>query len=247
MGNRKKVIKWQEIVEQEKSEKQKEIVSWSEERDKSVASINKKRIKPKTPNQSIFFDAINKATLTICTGPAGTGKSYLSCGVAIGLLLDAKIDKIIISRPIVECGDGLGFLPGDIEQKTDPFMVPIFEAFADFISRHELKKFKEDKVIEVCPLETMRGRTFNNSFVILDEAQNATKKQIKMFLTRLGMNSKMVVCGDKSQSDLPHQDGNPLDWILKMLDHPEIAKVFLTSEDVQRHGLVRYIIEKIGE
>ena len=244
MGNRKKVVKWKDFVNQEEKDKQKEE-NWKDERNKDVA--NKKRIKPKTPNQSIFFDAINQSTLTICTGPAGTGKSYLSCGVAIGYLLDGKIDKIIVSRPIVECGDGLGYLPGDIEQKTDPFMVPIFDSFSDFISKNEIKKLKESGAIEVCPLETMRGRTFHNSFIILDEAQNATKKQVKMFLTRLGLNSKMIVCGDKSQSDLPHNDGNPLDWIIKKLDHPEISKVFLTSEDVQRHGLVRYIIEKIGE
>ena len=206
-----------------------------------------KHIKPKTANQQHYFNCIDACSLTLCTGPAGTGKTYMACGIAIEKLMANKFRKIILTRPIVECGSNLGILPGGIAEKTDPYMAPMFDALGDFIDRGLLTRFKEQGLIEVCPLETMRGRSFNDTFMILDEAQNATRKQIKMFLTRIGIDSKVVVCGDVTQSDLKFEEKNPLLWAWDSLSHPDIAKVTLEASDVQRHGLVRYILENLKD
>ena len=183
----------------------------------------------------------------MCAGPAGTGKTYMACGIAIEKLLANQYRKILLTRPIVECGSNLGILPGGSAEKTDPYMAPMFDSLGDFIDRGLLRNLKEQGLIEVCPLETMRGRSFNDTFMILDEAQNATRKQIKMFLTRIGIDSKVVVCGDVTQSDLKHEEKNPLLWAWESLTHPDIAKVTLEAVDVQRHGLVRYILENLRE
>jgi phosphate starvation-inducible PhoH-like protein len=230
-------------------------VDWKAVRDKGFAATKPeeikreltKHIRPKTANQQHYFNCIDACSLTLCTGPAGTGKTYMACGIAIERLMANKFRKIILTRPIVECGSHLGILPGGISEKTDPYMAPMFDALGDFIDRGLLSKFKEQGLIEVCPLETMRGRSFNETFMILDEAQNATRKQIKMFLTRIGIDSKVIVCGDVTQSDLKHEDKNPLLWAWDSLNHTDIAKVTLEASDVQRHGLVRYILENLKD
>jgi phosphate starvation-inducible PhoH-like protein len=240
---------WSELLNNEQED-------WKAARDKEHSEHQKsaepkkeliKRIKPKTANQQQYFNCIDSCSLTLCTGPAGTGKTYMACGIAIEKLLANKFRKIVLTRPIVECGSNLGILPGGIAEKTDPYMAPMFDSLGDFIDRGLLTKFKEQGLIEVCPLETMRGRSFNETFMILDEAQNATRKQIKMFLTRIGIDSKVVVCGDVTQSDLKHEDKNPLLWAWDSLSHPDIAKVTLEASDVQRHGLVRYILENLKD
>lgn len=247
MPRKKRKQNWLEEVREAEAE---EAISWREERDKSVEeqkNSNNNKIKAKTKNQQIYIDSIADRTITICSGLAGTGKTYIACGLAAEMLLENKIEKIVIARPLVECGQRLGAFPGDLKEKTEPFMVCMLEVFGKFIPKTKMKKMKMDEVLEICPLEIMRGRTFHNSVIILDEAQNATRRQLKMFLTRFGMDSKVVICGDHTQTDLPHSEGNTMQWLLDKLDHQDIGKVFLTSEDVQRHGLIRYIIEQLGE
>jgi phosphate starvation-inducible PhoH-like protein len=242
---------WQELIDQEGNG------DWKAVRDKGFEHPQQghkehkrdliKHIRPKTANQQHYFNCIDTCSVTLCTGPAGTGKTYMACGIAIERLLAHQFTKIVLTRPIVECGSNLGILPGGIAEKTDPYMAPMFDSLSDFIDRGFLTKLKDQGLIEVCPLETMRGRSFNDTFMILDEAQNATHKQLKMFLTRIGLNSKVVVCGDVTQSDLKHVDKNPLLWAWDSLSHPDIAKVTLEAIDVQRHGLVRYILENLKE
>lgn len=244
---RKKI--WKDYVEDLRKET--EDKDWKILRDKPIAPRENKKsvvvIRAKTANQKTYINSIEESTLTICSGVAGTGKTYIACGVAARYLIDGKIEKIILTRPIVECGSRLGSLPGSLSEKTDPYMSPMFEAFADFFELSVLKKHFEEKRIMVCPLETMRGRTFHQAFMILDEAQNATKRQMKMFLTRMGIDTKVIICGDVTQSDLAHNDGNPLPWVISRLGHPEISKVVLGPEDIQRHGLIRHILEKLGD
>lgn len=240
---------WSELLDQQNDE------DWKTVRDKEFADQKQtepkkeliKRIKPKTANQQHYFNCIDTCSVTLCTGPAGTGKTYMACGIAIEQLLANKFRKIILTRPIVECGANLGILPGGIADKTDPYMAPMFDSLGDFIDRGLLTHLKNLGMIEVCPLETMRGRSFNDTFMILDEAQNATRKQLKMFLTRIGMSSKVVVCGDVTQSDLKHEGLNPLLWAWDSLTHTDIAKVTMEACDNQRHGLVRYILENLKE
>jgi phosphate starvation-inducible PhoH-like protein len=208
--------------------------------------LKTKTLEAKTENQKHYMKIVRECTVTFCSGVAGTGKTYIACGIGAQMLMDNKINRIIISRPIVECGHRLGFLPGDLHEKTDPYMNPMFESLGDFIDPVSLKKLLTDKVIESVPLETMRGRTFHNSLMILDEAQNVTKTQMKMFLTRMGKDSKVVICGDTNQSDLTHQDINPLRWAMALLDHDQIGKVVLTEADIQRHGLISYILTALG-
>lgn len=242
MPPKKKIQKWVDLKEENPE------TSWQESRDKCVAEDDKNnKIKGKTKNQEIYIEAIEKSTLTICSGPAGSGKTFIACGVAADLLLEKKIDKIIIARPLIECGQKIGAFPGDLKEKTEPFMVALLEAIGNFIPKTKMKSIRNDQILEICPLELMRGRTFHDSMIILDEAQNATRRQLKMFLTRFGHNSKVVVCGDHTQTDLPHSEGNTMHWILSKLDHKDIAKVFLTGEDIQRHGLIKYIVEQLGE
>lgn len=246
---RRKKKLWQDYVEETNEQDQ---IPWQEVRDsgckrgEEVRKVNKK-ITAKTPNQQTYLNCMHEHTITICTGPAGCGKTYMACALAANLLTEDKIKKVILTRPIVECGQRLGALPGTLGEKTDPYMMPMFDAFGDFLEPKFLKSYRYNGTIEVIPLETMRGRTFHDAFIILDEAQNVTRRQMKMFMTRFGQNSKVIVCGDITQSDLPNSEGNPLSWIWDRLGHPDIAKVALGPEDVQRHGLIRHILERLGD
>lgn len=201
-------------------------------------------IKAKTPNQQKLIDAIEKHDLVFALGPAGTGKTYISVAMAVRALKNKEVKKIIISRPVVEAGENLGFLPGDMKDKVDPYMRPIYDALEDMIPIEKLKYYQENKIIEIAPLAYMRGRTLNNAFVLLDEAQNTTPMQMKMFLTRMGPNSKVMINGDRSQIDLPTKVKSGLIDALQTLKHlKEIAFVEMKAEDVVRHKLVRSIVE----
>jgi phosphate starvation-inducible protein PhoH and related proteins len=201
-------------------------------------------IKAKSPNQQRLVDAVEKNDLVFALGPAGTGKTYISVALAVRALKNKEVKKIIISRPVVEAGENLGFLPGDMKDKVDPYLRPIYDALEDMIPVEKLKYYYENKIIEIAPLAYMRGRTLNNAFVLLDEAQNTTPMQIKMFLTRMGPNSKVMINGDRSQIDLPTKQKSGLIEAIHILrDVKGIVMVELKPEDVVRHRLVREIIE----
>jgi phosphate starvation-inducible protein PhoH and related proteins len=201
-------------------------------------------IKAKTANQQKLVDAVTKNDLVFALGPAGTGKTYISVAMAVRALKNKEVKKIIISRPVVEAGENLGFLPGDMKEKVDPYLRPIYDALEDMIPLEKLKYFMENKVVEIAPLAYMRGRTLNNAFVLLDEAQNTTPMQIKMFLTRMGPNSKVMINGDVSQIDLPRTQRSGLIEALNILRNVKgIGFVEMKPEDVVRHRLVREIVE----
>lgn len=200
-------------------------------------------VKPKTPNQKKLVEAVETHDLVFAIGPAGTGKTYISVAMAVKALKNKQVKKIIITRPAVEAGENLGFLPGDLKEKIDPYLRPIYDALGDMIPAEKLKQYQETNVIEIAPLAYMRGRTLNNAFVLLDEAQNTTAMQMKMFLTRMGPNSKVIVTGDQSQIDLPHRQKSGLIESYHILKNVKgIAIVELTSKDVVRHQLVKHII-----
>ncbi|HXA00597.1 MAG TPA: PhoH family protein [Cytophagaceae bacterium] len=200
-------------------------------------------IKPKSPNQKKLVTAVQKNELVFAVGPAGTGKTYISVALAVRALKNKEVKKIIITRPAVEAGENLGFLPGDLKEKIDPYLRPIYDALDDMIPVEKLKYYYENHVIEIAPLAYMRGRTLHNAFILLDEAQNTTAMQIKMFLTRMGPQSKMIITGDKSQIDLPGNQTSGLVEALDILKKIEgIGIVELNSKDVMRHKLVEKII-----
>lgn len=210
-----------------------------------------KPIKPKTVGQKKYIDAIKNNTVTIGVGPAGTGKTYLAVAAAVSAFRAKEISRIILTRPAVEAGESLGFLPGDLQQKVDPYLRPLYDALYDMLGAENFQKCQERGDIEVAPLAYMRGRTLDDSFIILDEAQNTTCEQMKMFLTRLGFNSKAVVTGDVTQIDLPKGKTSGLKDAVKILKGIEdIAIRRLTAKDVVRHRLVQEIIkayERNGE
>ena len=190
------------------------------------------------------MQAIRDHDLTFAVGPAGTGKTYLAMALAVVALKNKEIERIVLTRPAVEAGEKLGFLPGDMTQKVDPYLRPLYDALYDFMGVDSYQKLVERGVVEVAPLAYMRGRTLSDSFIILDEAQNTTSEQMKMFLTRLGFNSKVVVTGDVTQTDLPFGKRSGLAEALDILqDIPEIGIVRLTSKDVVRHELVQRIVD----
>lgn len=200
-------------------------------------------IKPKTANQQKLVDTARANDLVFALGPAGTGKTYIAVALAVRALKNKEVKKIIITRPAVEAGENLGFLPGDLKEKIDPYLRPIYDALDDMIPAEKLKFYQENRIIEIAPLAYMRGRTLHNAFILLDEAQNTTPMQIKMFLTRMGPNSKVIVTGDVSQIDLPHKQKSGLveaSYILKGIKG--IGFVTLDSADVVRHKLVKQII-----
>ena len=203
-----------------------------------------KLIKSKTVGQKKYVDAIKKNTVTIGVGPAGTGKTYLAVALAVSALKEKKVDKIILTRPAVEAGEKLGFLPGDLQEKVNPYLRPLYDGLQEMLGLDSYQKLMEKGVIEVAPLAYMRGRTLNNAFIILDEAQNTTREQMKMFLTRLGENSIMVVTGDLTQIDLPEGKKSGLKNAVAVLkDVKDIAIRFLSEKDVVRHPLVQEIVK----
>ena len=198
---------------------------------------------PKTLNQKRYVDSIRRHTITFGIGPAGTGKTFLAVAMAAAALTERKVQRIILTRPAVEAGERLGFLPGDIQAKVDPYLRPLFDALYDMIDPDRVNGYFERDVIEVAPLAFMRGRTLNDSFVILDEAQNTSPEQMKMFLTRLGFNSRMVVTGDITQIDLPSDQRSGLIAVRDILDEvQDISFIEFGGEDVVRHKLVQRIV-----
>ena len=209
----------------------------------NIVSNRGRTIRPKTANQKRYVDAIDDHTITFGIGPAGTGKTYLAMAMAVAALNAKKINRIILTRPAVEAGEHLGFLPGTLSEKIDPYLRPLFDALHDMIDIDSIPRLMQSGVIEVAPLAYMRGRTLNDAFVILDEAQNTTPEQMKMFLTRLGFGSKMVVTGDVTQIDLPNGQNSGLRVIRDILkDIDDIAFLELTAEDVVRHRLIGDIV-----
>jgi phosphate starvation-inducible PhoH-like protein len=209
-----------------------------------VWSHRGKRITPKTVTQKHYVDAIRKCTVTFGIGPAGTGKTYLAIALAVAALSDRQVGRIILTRPAVEAGERLGFLPGDVLAKVDPYMRPLFDALYDTMDPEKLNTYIERGTIEVAPLAFMRGRTLNDSFVILDEAQNTSPEQMQMFLTRLGFGSKMVVTGDVTQIDLPREQASGLIQVQNILEAIDgIQFVQFGHQDVVRHKLVQRIVE----
>jgi phosphate starvation-inducible PhoH-like protein len=206
------------------------------------------KVAPKTVNQKRYVDAIRRSTITVGIGPAGTGKSFLAVAMAVAALSRREVNRIVLTRPAVEAGERLGFLPGDIAAKVDPYLRPLFDALYDMLEPERVNQHIERGVIEVAPLAFMRGRSLNDSFVILDEAQNTSQEQIKMFLTRLGFNSKMVVTGDITQIDLPKDQASGLVVIGEILKEVEgIEFVRFGGEDVVRHKLVQRIVAAYNE
>ncbi len=206
-------------------------------------SFGKKSITPKTANQRLYLDAIEHHDLVFGIGPAGTGKTYLAVAMAVAALLNKQVSRIVLTRPAVEAGERLGFLPGTLQEKIDPYLRPLYDALFEMLDSDKVEKFLERNVIEVAPIAFMRGRTLNDSFIILDEAQNSTPEQMKMVLTRQGFNSKMVVTGDITQIDLPHGRGcGLLDAIDILRGIDEIKFMTFDESDVVRHSLVQKII-----
>jgi phosphate starvation-inducible PhoH-like protein len=201
-------------------------------------------IRAKTPTQKEYYQAVKKNDIVFAIGPAGTGKTYLAVAMAVSALKNREVNKIVLARPAVEAGESLGFLPGDLSQKVDPYLRPLYDALQEMLTAEKLKTFVERGTVEVVPLAYMRGRTLNNAFVILDEAQNATAMQMKMFLTRLGAGSKAIVTGDETQIDLPRNTMSGLVQIQEVLQDVEGIKfVYFNKGDVVRHKLVKDIIE----
>ena len=206
--------------------------------------FGKKSVSAKTPNQRRYMECIEKYDMVFAIGPGGTGKTYLAVAMAVSGLLTKEVSRIILARPAVEAGERLGFLPGTLQQKIDPYMRPLYDALYDMLEADKLERYLEQGIIEVAPLAFMRGRTLNDSFVILDEAQNTTSEQMKMFLTRLGFNSKAVITGDITQIDLPAERRSGLVEAMEVCGKiPEIAFVHFNERDVVRHNLVQQIIK----
>lgn len=209
-----------------------------------VYGPNGKQIKAKTRNQRRLIEASNRNDVVFAIGPAGTGKTYTAVALAVRALKNKTVKKIILTRPAVEAGESLGFLPGDLKEKIDPYLRPLYDALEDMIAFDKLQQFMATNIIEIAPLAFMRGRTLDNAFIILDEAQNTTTMQIKMFLTRLGPSAKCIITGDLSQVDLPGYQKSGLRRAIDLLGHLDgIEAVFLDSSDVVRHRLVKEIIE----
>ena len=223
----------------------------NEKTDKKIEYIiktPKKSVIPRSEKQKNYVRALRESDIIISCGPAGTGKTFLAVAVALTMLLDKKIDRIILSRPAVEAGERLGFLPGDMREKVDPYLRPLYDSLYDLLDFEKIQKRIEIGDIEIAPLAFMRGRTLKNSFAILDEAQNATDTQIKMFLTRIGENSKIVINGDPSQIDLPNKSLSGLNRSKKLLGHlNEISVVDFDHSDVVRHPLVSKIVKAYSD
>lgn len=209
-----------------------------------IYGINGKPISPRNTNQALLVKAFNENDLTFALGPAGTGKTYVAIALAVRALKNREVRKIILSRPAVEAGEKLGFLPGDMKDKIDPYLQPLYDALEDMLPAVKLKEYMETNVIQIAPLAFMRGRTLNDAVIVLDEAQNTTVPQIKMFLTRLGMNAKMIITGDATQIDLPRSVTSGLIQAMKVLrDVPGIGRIEFGRKDIVRHPLVQRIVD----
>ena len=220
----------------------------SEKKVEYIIKTPKKSVIPRSEKQKDYVRALKESDIIISAGPAGTGKTFLAVAVALTMLLDKKIERIILSRPAVEAGERLGFLPGDMREKVDPYLRPLYDSLYDLLDFEKIQKKIEVGDIEIAPLAFMRGRTLKNSFAILDEAQNATDTQIKMFLTRIGENSKIVINGDPSQIDLPNKSQSGLNRSKKLLGHlKEISVVDFDHKDVVRHPLVSKIVKAYSD
>ncbi len=220
----------------------------SEKKIEYIIKTPKKSVIPRSEKQKDYVRALKESDIIISAGPAGTGKTFLAVAVALTMLLDKKIEKIILSRPAVEAGERLGFLPGDMREKVDPYLRPLYDSLYDLLDFEKIQKKIEVGDIEIAPLAFMRGRTLKNSFAILDEAQNATDTQIKMFLTRIGENSKIVINGDPSQIDLPNKSLSGLSRSKKLLGHlKEISAIDFNHKDVVRHPLVSKIVKAYSD
>ena len=223
-----------------KDETEKQLIF---DQDIIVKGINVKIIKAKTTNLKKLVKESEKKDMVFAIGPAGTGKTYTSVALAVKALKEKNVKRIILTRPAVEAGESLGFLPGDLKEKLDPYLQPLYDALRDMIPHERLENFIEKRVIEVAPLAFMRGRTLDDAFVILDEAQNTTHSQMKMFLTRMGMNAKFIITGDPSQIDLPKNQQSGLQEAMKILQNvEEIGFIHLNESDVVRHPIVKKII-----
>lgn len=208
-----------------------------------VYSVSGKPIKSRSRNQDILVDAFNKNDMVFAVGPAGTGKTYLSIALAVKALKSKEVKKIILSRPAVEAGEKLGFLPGDMKEKIDPYLQPLYDSLEDMIPAVKLQEMMDKHIIQIAPLAFMRGRTLNDAIIILDEAQNTSTAQIRMFLTRLGMNSRMIITGDLTQIDLPHNQKSGLKEAIEILSRTEgISVIELNQKDIVRHKLVTKIV-----
>jgi phosphate starvation-inducible PhoH-like protein len=209
--------------------------------------LSSRTIVPRSDGQRAYLEAIRGNDLTFCAGPAGTGKTYLAVAESVSLLKRQKIERIVLVRPAVEAGEKLGYLPGDLQAKVNPYLRPLFDAMHDMMSFDQIQRFMQNDVIEVVPLAFMRGRTLNNAAIILDEAQNTTVSQMLMFLTRMGNHSKMIVTGDDSQSDLPEDEPSGFtDALDKLMGTESVAVVRLERSDIVRHVLVQRIVEAYG-
>jgi phosphate starvation-inducible PhoH-like protein len=205
-------------------------------------------LRPRTDGQARYVRAMRDNDLTLCVGPAGTGKTYLAVGVAVSLMRQSQIKKLVLVRPAVEAGERLGFLPGDIVAKVNPYLRPLFDALNDMMEPEQVKRYMDNDIIEIVPLAYMRGRTLNNAAILLDEGQNATIPQMRMFLTRMGNNSKIIVTGDITQVDLPRQTRSGLvDAIHRLRDIDRVAIVYLDESDIVRHPLVQKIVKAYEE
>ena len=211
-------------------------------------TINGKPVKPKTLGQKQYIDLIRKKMIVFGVGPAGTGKTYLGMSMAIQAFKNGEVNRIILTRPAIEAGEKLGFLPGDLQSKIDPYLRPLYDALYQIMGAESYLHNAEKGLIEVAPLAYMRGRTLDNAFIILDEAQNTTQAQMKMFLTRIGFGSKVIITGDQSQKDLPYGTVSGLDTALKILKNiDDIGICYFTSDDVVRHPLVQKIVKAYDE
>jgi phosphate starvation-inducible PhoH-like protein len=223
------------------------VVTQSDDRQgpQNLAVVNgKSTVRPRTDGQARYVHAMKDNDVTFCIGPAGTGKTYLAVGMAVSLLRQGIAKKIVLVRPAVEAGERLGFLPGDIAAKINPYLRPLFDALNDMMDNEQVKRYMENDIIEIAPLAFMRGRTLNQAVIILDEGQNTTVPQMKMFLTRMGNGSKIIVTGDVTQVDLPRQTRNGLmDAVHRLRDLSGIATIYLTPHDIVRHPLVQRIVE----
>jgi phosphate starvation-inducible PhoH-like protein len=213
---------------------------------KPTQSRSRKKLSPKTENQGYYIRSMIESHISMCSGPAGSGKTAVCVGLACEYLLDQKVGKIVVTRPVVESGNGLGYLPGGLDEKIRPYLVPIIEEMSSYLGRDSLNALKDSGVIEICPLEFMRGRNFHQSFIILDEAQNATFEQIKMFITRIGKGSKAVINGDLRQSDLPLRVQGGMEFCMDRLeDLKGVSVCELDDSDIIRHHIISKVLDRL--